>query len=46
MNEHSKQMQPALIYSARVMETGDHFKNGASLKSQISKEHNIKKNNG
>ncbi|MDR1896565.1 MAG: hypothetical protein LBR10_07235 [Prevotellaceae bacterium] len=40
MNEYSKQMQPALIYSAGAMETGDHSKNGASPKSLMSKGSN------
>ncbi|MDR1896566.1 MAG: hypothetical protein LBR10_07240 [Prevotellaceae bacterium] len=41
MKMYSKQMQPALIYSAGAMETGDHSKNGASPKSHMSRGNTI-----
>jgi hypothetical protein len=37
MQQFSKQKQLHADYGMRVMETGDHFKNGASPKSQMSK---------
>jgi hypothetical protein len=41
MQQFSKQMQLHADYSKRVMETGNHFKNGASPKSQMSKGNNF-----
>jgi hypothetical protein len=37
MQQFSKQKQVHADYGTRVMESGDHFKNGASLKSRMSK---------
>jgi hypothetical protein len=37
MNEYLKCIKQHADYSERVMETGDHFKNGASPKSQMSR---------
>jgi hypothetical protein len=38
MKQYSKQMQPSIGSCTGVMESGDHFKNGASLKSLTSKK--------
>jgi hypothetical protein len=37
MKQYSKQMQPALIYSAGAMESEEHFKNGATPRSHTSR---------
>jgi hypothetical protein len=37
MKKYLKNLEQHADYNGSIMETGDHFKNGASLKSQMSR---------